>query len=467
MVKRTFRLIANGASAEDLESLRHEFVASVSADRVGGVTEAGREFDRMVEGARPKIGRSGEAASHDIHRSSDVANAERFVKAHSDKMKYVDGLGWHAWVMTNWSDDADLQAQERGKETARSIRAEANSERVAGHPESADALEKHWRASQSAARIRSMLDLARSDPQISILPRQLDAHPELLNLRNGVLDLSTGKLLRHDPKLLLTRLADVDYTPGASAPYFDRLLSDMCGDDDDLQRFLIQAFGLCLTPRTDEQYLFFLFGDGANRKTTLLNAVSGVLGDYSVHLEDGLLAAAQYDKHTTGLFDVLGARMVVAAEVEAGKPLAESKVKRMTGGDPITARPLYRDNVRFDPTHKLWISDNHRPVISGTDTGIWRRILLIEIKASFEGAVADKSLGQKLRAERPGILNRLLDGLSLDRPFVDWWTLFGFNTGGGPCRAWCVGAGACRGSGWWVVGGLSTAGLSGVRQVLV
>ena len=57
--------------------------------------------------------------------------------------------------------------------------------------------------------------------------------------------------------------------------------------------------------------------------------------------------------------------------------------------------------------------------------------------------------------------------LSLDPPFVDWWTLFGFNTGGGPCRAWCVGAGACRGSGWWVVGGLSTAGLSGVRQVLV
>ena len=261
------------------------------------------------------------------------------------------------------------------------------------------------RMTASSKGINAMLTLAKSEPGVPILPAKLDTNPWALNCPNGTLDLRTGTLQPHERGDMLTKLCPVDFDTASPCPSWERMLATLMGEHADLITFLQRAIGYSLTGSVAEQCLFLLWGTGSNGKSTFLNAVIDMLGpDYSMQAPDGLLMVKSGEAHPTERADLFGKRLVSSVEVEEGKRLAESLVKQLTGGDSIRARRMREDHWQFTPTHKIFMAANHKPVIRGTDHGIWRRVKLVPFVVTIADADQDKSLPAKLLAERRGIL---------------------------------------------------------------
>ena len=204
------------------------------------------------------------------------------------------------------------------------------------------------------------------------------------------------------------------YDPDAKAPTWRGFLAEIFDGDDELTGLMQRSAGIALTGDVSEQFLWFLHGGGANGKSTYINQQRRTLGDYSIQLDPRLLMASDHQEHPTGLTDLRGVRFAATVEVEQGRRLAEVLVKQLTGGDPIRARRMHRDNFEFLPTHKIWMAANHLPQITGTDHAIWRRILLIPFTQTFTGDRVDRDLPGKLAAETPGVLAWAVEGC------LDW-----------------------------------------------
>jgi putative DNA primase/helicase len=178
--------------------------------------------------------------------------------------------------------------------------------------------------------------------------------------------------------------------------------------------YLQRLIGYCLTGDVSEQVLWFLYGTGANGKSTFLNTILALLGDYAMQSVSDLLMQKKNESHPTDRADLFGRRFVSTIETEQGKKLAEALVKQLTGGDTIRARHLYQDFFEFPPTHKILLAANYKPVVYGTDHAIWRRIKLIPFTVTITEQQKDKNLFQKLKNELPGILNWAIKGC------LDW-----------------------------------------------
>ncbi len=139
----------------------------------------------------------------------------------------------------------------------------------------------------------------------------------------------------------------------------------------------------------------------------------GILGDYANTAQFDTFAVKKNEGIRNDLADLVGARFISSSEGENRQRLAEGLVKQLTGGDVLKARFLHHEFFRFKPEFKIWIATNHKPVISGTDHGIWRRIRLVPYSVTISEAQRDKRLKQKLEAEKSGILNWLLEGCKL------------------------------------------------------
>lgn len=271
--------------------------------------------------------------------------------------------------------------------------------------------------------------LARGPLEVELDPHRKRLQPEVqergedpwvMNVGNGVVDLRTGELSPHDPARLLTKIAGADYFPEAEAPIWKRVVAEAMPDPD-VRGFLQRALGYCCTGDVGEQKLFIPYGTGGNSKTTLMEGARNALGDYADQADPELLLARR-DAHPTGIAKLRGKRFVVTSENDEGSCLAEGTVKRLTGGDRITARHMRQDFFEFPPTHKIWMMTNHRPQVRGTDHGIWRRLLVVPFEVTIPEEHKDKKRAAKLNAERHGILAWLVKGclqwqrVGLDEP---------------------------------------------------
>jgi putative DNA primase/helicase len=292
------------------------------------------------------------------------------------------------------------------KDTARSIFEEA---KEAPSDTAAKELGKWASSSLSESKLRAMITLAQSEPGIPVLPEELDASPDLLNVADGTIDLRTGKLREHRREDLITKIAPVEYHPDATAPTWEAFL-ERALPGKELRGFVQRAVGYSATGDTSEQCMFINHGGGANGKSTFQEALSAALGDYAMRTPTEMLLAKRSEGVPNDVARLKGARFVSASETEEGRRLAESRVKDLTGQDTVTARFMKAEWFDFAPTHKLWLSTNHKPEIRGTDAAIWRRIRLVPWTVSIPQAEQDKKLPEKLRNELPGILAWVVRG---------------------------------------------------------
>jgi putative DNA primase/helicase len=268
--------------------------------------------------------------------------------------------------------------------------------------EAQERLAKHARRSESDGKIGGMLNLARA--WVGVSPDELDADPWLFNCLNGTLDLRTGELLSHQQGSLITKLAPFEYQPEATCPTWEAFLRQIFADCQPLIDYMQRAVGYAMTGVIREQCLFFLHGRGANGKSTFLSVIQDVLGDYARDTPTESLMIKQNEGISNDIARLKGARFVTAVETEAEKRMAESLVKRLTGGDTITARFMRQEYFQFRGTFKIFLAANHKPGVRGTDDGIWRRIKHIPFEVQIPDAEQDAELPDKLKQEAEGIL---------------------------------------------------------------
>ena len=340
-------------------------------------------------------------------KRTDLGNAERFRDQHGRRVLYCATWGrWFVWDGRRWAPDDTQRVLELGAATARAIWDEAAAEL---DKERRAALGKHALRSENRQRIEAAVSLASAFQDLAVRTDDLDHDQWSLNVENGTLDLRSGTLRPHNQADLMTKLAPVTFDPAAEAPtwaaFLERVLPDP-GVRDFMQRFM----GYALTGDVSDQSLLFLWGSGANGKSTFLNAVLHVLGDYGQQAPPDLLIQTSGDRHPTELADLQGMRFVAASEVDEGRRWAEARLKLLTGGDRVTARRMRADFYSFAPSHKLAVAANHRPVVRGQDHAIWRRLRLVPFTVTIPEADRDPHLLDKLKAEAPGILRWAVEG---------------------------------------------------------
>jgi putative DNA primase/helicase len=357
---------------------------------------------------------------------TDVGNAERLLDRYGERLRYSPL--WHRWLVydgARWVPDAaECRVRACATDTVRQMARDALG-LLDTDPAGARALFVHAARCEAAGRLAAMVTVAQSFSQVWVTPDELDADPWLLNCRNGTVDLRTGRLRPHRPADLLTKMAPVDYDPGAACPRWEQFIAEVTCNDPELAEYIQRAIGHSLTGDVSEQAVYFPYGRGSNGKSTLLNTVKAAAGEYAMQAKDDLLLVKRGESHPTELADLYRRRLVVSTEVEDGRRLAEALVKQLTGGERVRARRMREDFWEFDPTHKVWVAANHKPEIRGTDFAIWRRIRLIPFDATFYDRPEDVPAGQPPRLKDPA----LADTLRAELPGVLAWAVRG-------CVAW-------------------------------
>src|ERR1700678_985088 len=299
-----------------------------------------------------------------VHRT-DLGNAQRLVASYGKNVRFCHESGkWLVWTGEIWTTDNSGILDRFAKDTVRKIYLEAG-----GAANEADRrnLAKHGFKSEGEARLRAMVNLAKTEPDIPVNTSRLDADPWLLNCQNGTLDLRTGKLLPHSPEDLCTKLAPIVFDSQAKCPTWITFLRRVMADNSPLVQFLQRALGYALTGSTSEQVLFFLYGTGANGKSTFIETCRKLLGDYAQQADFDTFVTKKNDGPRNDIARLRGARLVAAVEAAQGRQLAENVIKQVTGGDTVTARFLYHELFEYLPQFKLFLVANHKPVIVGTD----------------------------------------------------------------------------------------------------
>lgn len=285
---------------------------------------------------------------------------------------------------------------------------------VSGNDQAAEMRRKElgaWaRRSEARERRSAMIELAQSERCIPVLPEQLDADPWLLNCLNGVLDLRTGRLHPHRRGDLFTKLAPVAYEPEAECPTWKAFLHSIMDGNRELIGFLQRFAGYALTGVIREHVLVICYGTGSNGKSTFLETLTSLMGDYAWQAPPDLLMLKSLGAHPTDVAGLFGVRFAACIETASGRRLDEARMKMLTGGDQVTARRMREDFWSFRPTHKLALGTNHKPVVATTDHGTWRRQKLVPFTVTIPTEEQDRLLPEKLRAELGGILRWAVEG---------------------------------------------------------
>lgn len=334
---------------------------------------------------------------------TELGYARRLVHVHGDRLRYVpQWRRWLVWDGRRWAHDTTGQANRWMKSIARLVTADALESGNDGKVHAA-------KRGESSSAIAGALTLASTESEVAVSPDDLDADPFLLNCANGTLDLRSCQLRPHDPADLLTKMTGAAYDPDAQGHEFAKFL-ERVQPESGMREYLARLTGHSLEGRVSEHVLPVNYGQGANGKSTFTEAVMAALGDYADTADPDLLTARTFDAHPTGTADLFGRRLAVLQETNQGRHLAEGTVKRLTGGDRVKARRMREDFWSFEPSHTFWMLTNHKPVVGGTDEGIWRRLRLVPWDVIIPAEERDPELGGRLAMEHDAILAFLVRG---------------------------------------------------------
>ena len=345
-----------------------------------------------------------------LDNQNEAYIADLFVERSRDSLKYVPAWSkWLYWDGTRWVVDPDggraLWSISRFVKTLfhECPREGKEAKQIIGFVNSLN----------NAARMSNIARIAKSNPDMFVDHRDLDANMDILNLQNCTVELETGLIRDHNQDDLCTMIAAVEHIENAECPTWLRVLNDIFEGDEDLIRYVQKLLGYCLSGRTHEEIFPVAYGNGCNGKSTITSQIMAILGDYSVTVTSSLFDA-KHDLHPTHVASLFRKRFVAVSEMEEDVTLSEAMVKQVTSQDQIEARRMREDPWQFQPTHTSWLSTNHRPRVRGTDKGIWRRIKLIPFDVDLTDQ-KDVTIPRQLESERSGILNWLLEGYQLYR----------------------------------------------------
>lgn len=339
---------------------------------------------------------------------SDTGNAECMIALHGDDFRFDHTRKkWLVWKDARWQVDGDGDAERAAVGTIRQ-RQEAALE--IPDTDRRKKVLNYLISAENQTKQKGLLTQGGILRPFATTIARFDQDIWAAGAPNGLLYLDTGTLYEPSRTHLITMCLGTAVDVEADCPRWLRFLAEVFNDDKELIEFVQRCIGYSLTGDTSEQKMFLCHGSGANGKSVFLETLSLVLGDYAAGTPFATFDADRRTDATNDLAALKGKRFVTVIESDEDRRLAEARVKAVTGQDAITCRFLYGEFFTYKPTFKLWMAMNHKPIIRGTDRGIWRRIVLIPFTQNFEGR-EDKNLADDLRGELPGILNWAAQGL--------------------------------------------------------
>mgnify|MGYP001574744636 CR=1 FL=1 len=307
---------------------------------------------------------------------SDTGNGRRFVDAFGQKIRYTPGLGWFVWNNKYWNPDAeDLGVRELVKKVPAMV---ANEAAAVEDSDMMKAAQKWAAQSKTSGAQNAAVKMAQTDPRIGVPVDYWDRDPYLIGVANGVVDLRTGTLLQGRPDLHITRRCPVGYTPGLEGlPRFQEFLDFATGYDKSYQKWLQRAMGYTLTGLNTLDVMFMMYGPPGSGKNVMVEALVKILGEqqYAFPLDSSVLAQADGKSNQADMYfwaEMRGRRMIWVDELPESERIKENQVKKLTGSSLISARSPGEKPFTFESQGKLWVTTNHRPII--TDDAMWRRI---------------------------------------------------------------------------------------------
>ena len=349
---------------------------------------------------------------------SDVGNANRMARRYEGRLLYW-GLNkqWYEYESNRWRQVSDVEVQSLMVDVTVDILAEIKEETDL---KKRNALCEFYDKSRDTTALVNAERAARMHKAFLVHDPKFDAVGNLIGFKNGVLDLNSMTLLEHNPDYRLTKQIAVNYNPEAKCPLFEKTVSDVFFGDQSLIDYFQKVLGRSLLAESKEQELYILHGNGANGKSTVVNAVMYALGPYAKEARGETFASGLFGSNANAarpdLVALKGARLVSTQETGEGATLVEALIKLITGGEKMPVRDLYKGMEEVSTDFVILLSTNHKPKIRGADFGIWRRIRVIPFHRNFlkdPDVKVDKDLPVKLRAEAEGIIAWLLKGMAM------------------------------------------------------
>ncbi len=343
---------------------------------------------------------------------TEIGLADRFVAMNSGTCRCDPRTGeWFAWTQLGYRNDL-IEAQRLMRAVIDSLPSERAAEKNPSAQKGRAQFEKE--AGRLSARDHA-LKLASSDKSMETDSSLFDADSNLLGVQNGVLDLTTGKLRQPDRALLVTKRAGCNFDAAAVAPLFSDFMRAVTGGDVDFLRHLQEVVGSALLGRAFRTSVHVFYGPPATGKTTLIEIVLKLLGDYGRASKADLLMrhnrGVDPEKPSPFLRSLRGLRLIVCSELNEGVAFDEALLKDLTGGDTITARGLNESPVTFPNTATILIRGNHMPTI-GADPAVRERVKVAPFDHAVDASSRDKQLAEKIiTVELPGVLNWALIGM--------------------------------------------------------
>lgn len=350
-----------------------------------------------------------------LESHGDIRNAKAFAQIARGQFLHVTTRDrWLQWHMDRWNVCEKDEHVAMAKEVCGRILNAAGS--IFGQDqERGKRLVQEAMAAHNFSRITAMLKLTVSEPEMATTDRELDCDPYMLGVRNGVIDLRTGQLFFNQPEMRITRYCTAGFADNATCPQWLRFLDQIFTSDIETIKCVQRLLGCTLLGLATEEILIICYGHGSNGKSVFSNVVHKIMGGYAITAPPSLLTARRQDD--TGprndLAALAGARYVSINEMQAGDRLDEQVVKMLAGREPISARFLHQEFFEFTPSFTPWLRTNHKPIITGLDDGIWRRLVLLPFSRKFSDDEKDPVLEQKLLDEQDAILMWMVKGAQL------------------------------------------------------
>ena len=342
---------------------------------------------------------------------TDTGNAHRLVDKFGSIIRYsYNRKKWYYWDGKMWRIDYEGEIKKLADIICEDIKKEAFMEQ--DEKSQADLLK--WASKTASSKGKeAMIKECQHLDIVPASPDDFDSYPDYLNCQNGIINLRNGELIPHDSNFMMSKICFAEYDQSGVAPeMWLRFLDDITDHDLELQAYIQKCIGYSLTGSTEEQCAYFLYGIGNNGKSTFLDTIADMLGNYAANTQPETIMMKKWGDSgaSSDIARLKSARFVTSEEPTEGVRLNEGLLKQLTGGSKITCRFLYADEFEYMPEFKIWIATNHKPIVRGTDFGIWRRIKLIPFEVNIPKEKVDKTLKYKLRKEFPQILRWAVEG---------------------------------------------------------
>lgn len=358
-----------------------------------------------------KNGQMGVATPREHYDLTDTGNAHRMYDKFGHIIRYsYNRKKWYYWDGKTWRLDESGEIKKLADIICDDIKQEAFMEQ----DEDMQVKTLKWanRTASSNAK-EAMIKECQHLDVIPISANALDSYTDFFNCQNGIINLRNGELIPHDSSFMMSKIAMCDYDVSDKKPtMWLKFLDDVTNGNKSLQEYIQKCVGYSLSGSNREQCAYFLYGMGNNGKSTFLDTIADMLGDYAANTQPETIMMKKFggEGANSDIARLKSTRYVTCEEPTEGVRLNEGLLKQLTGGSKITCRFLYGEEFEYTPEFKIWVATNHKPVIRGTDVGIWRRIKLIPFEVNIPADKVDKNLKYKLRKEMPQILHWAVEG---------------------------------------------------------